>query len=181
MPNPLRRECEHKLAKARQRLERHLSRPDPKTRQAQARRRRRTGVLRAAVTRLEHRLAQLAATVPYGSLGRKATEQSQAARGTLIPTFRILAYHVRTQFRDRIAQCHCDLREVDKVIHLIFAQPGYYLHGDTADVVQIEAPSLPRFAKIAAALVESANASAAHAPGHPDRPLRFQLVNRDAF
>ena len=52
VPNPQRRACEHKLAKARLRLQRHLSRPDPKTRQAQARRRRRTGVLRAAVTRL---------------------------------------------------------------------------------------------------------------------------------
>ena len=49
---------------------------------AQARRRRRRGVPRAAVTRLEHRLAQLADTVPYGSLARKATEQPQAARGT---------------------------------------------------------------------------------------------------
>ena len=70
---------------------------------------------------------------------------------------------------------------MEKIIRLLFAQPGYDLHGDTADVVQIEAPSLTRFAKIAAALVESANASAAHAPCHTDRPLRFQLVNRDAF
>ena len=181
VPNPQRRECDHKLAKARQRLERHLRRPEPKTRQAQARRRRRTGVLRAAVTRMSHRLAQLAATVPYGSLGRKATEQPQAGRGTLIPTFRILAYHVRVQFRDRIAQCCCDLREVDKVLRVIFTQPGYYLRGAQGDVVQIEAPSLPRFAKIAAALVEAANAIGAHAPRHPDRPLRFELVNRAAF
>ncbi len=181
VPNPQWRECEHKLAKARQRLERHLRRPEPKGRQAQARRRRRTGVLRAAVTRLSHRLARLAATVPYGSLGRKTTEQAQPGRGTLIPTFRILAYHVRAQFRDRIAECQCDLREVDKVLRLIFAQPGCYLHGDEADVVQIEAPSLPRFAKIAAALVHAANAAGAYAPRHPDRPLRFELVNPAAF
>ena len=181
VPNPQWREGEHKLAKARQRLERHLRRPEPSTSQSQARRRRRTGVLRAAVTRRSRRLAQLAATVPYGSLGRKATEQPQAGRGTLIPTFRILAYHVRAQFRDRTAQCPCDLREVDKAIRLIFTQPGCYLHGDEADVVQIEAPSLPRFAKIAAALVEAANAAGAHAPRHPDRPLRFELVNRPAF
>ena len=164
VPNPQRRGCDHKLAKARQRLERHLRRPEPKTRQAQDRRHRRTGVLRASVTRMSHRLAQLAATVPYGSLGRKATEQPQAGRGTLIPTFCILAYHVRVQFRDRIAQCGCDPREVDKVLRVIFAQPGYYLHLVEADVVQIEAPSLPRFAKIAAALVQAANATDAHAP-----------------
>ncbi len=178
VPNPQWRDCEHKLGKARQRLERHLRRPEPKTRQAQAKRRRRTGTLRAAVTRLTHRLAQTSATVPYGTLGRKATEQLHAGRATLVPLIRILAYHVRLQFRDIIAQGSCDLRELDKVIRLMFSQPGAYLRLPAEDIVQIEAPALPRFAKIAAALVAHANNAGAHAPRHPDRPLRFELVTR---
>ena len=76
------------------------------------------------------------------------------------------------------ALCECDLRELDKAIRLVFSQPGCYLRLPTADVVQIEAPALPRFAKIAAALVAQANAAGAHAPRYPDRPLGFELVTR---
>ena len=72
----------------------------------------------------------------------------------------------------------CDLRELEKAIRLVFSQPGCYLRLPAADLVQIEAPALPRFAKIAAALVAHVNAAGAHAPRNPDRPLRFELVTR---
>ena len=149
---------------------------------AQKRLRRHLGAIRGQFTRTNNKIAAVPQTVPYGSLGRNATRQLHRGRGLLLPTLRAGAYHVRLQLRDAIAAVFPDYREQNNVLCVFLSTPGSYLRTPDADVVVLDPPHLPRYAKALAAVVDALNDRQPHAPRYPARPLRFRLaIPEDPF
>ena len=140
--------------------------------QAQSNYRRKLGMLRGQITRTEHEVAAIPSQVPYGSSGRKASDPLHPGRGQLAPVLRALTHHPRRQLRAAIATVFPDYREVEKVLRALLHTPGRYISTDTVDSVLLDRP---RYAAALTALVQSANAAGAHAPGRPSHPLRFAL------
>ncbi|MGC8489510.1 MAG: hypothetical protein ACP5QO_15020 [Clostridia bacterium] len=175
VPNPRVRALRQRLALRTQQLRRAMDRPLPRTAQAQSNYRRKLGMLRGQITRTEHELAAIPSQVPYGSLGRKASDQLHPGRGQLVPVLRALTHHLCLQMRAAIATVFPDYREVDKVLRVLLHTPGRYISTDTVDWVILARPQMPRYAAALTALVHSANAAGAHAPGRPNHPLRFAL------
>ena len=139
--------------------------------------RRQAGAFKGLLTRLEGRLAQLPATVPYGALDRPATEQLQHGRGVLVPVIRAATHHIQLQMRDAVAAVYPDHREWDKAVRTIFDTVGRYVPGTAADRIILEPCGQPRFIRALQLLVERTNADPPHAPGRPDHPLLFELAS----
>ena len=177
VPNPQVRRLHARLAQRVAQLRRAMDRPAPVRAAAAARRRRRLGTLQGQVTRLTRRLHALPSTVPYGSLGRSATTQLHPSRGLFFPVLRATTYHLLLQLRDQIAAVFPDRREHDKVLRVFLQTPGRYVHSSDADWIVLRQPHLPRYAAAMTAVLQALNASKPHAPGCPDRPLRFALEN----
>ena len=175
VPNPRARDLRRRLAHRAGQLRRAMDRGLPRRAAAQTKYRRRLGMLRAQITKTKRELAAVPETVGYGSLARKATRQLQQGRGMLGPVLRALTYHLRLQLRDRIRAVFSDRREEDKVLEVLLKTPGRYVSTVDADWVILERPQMPRYARALASLVDAANLARAHAPTHPDRPLRFAL------
>ena len=129
------------------------------------------------LTRLTNRLRALPATVPYASLGRKATPQLQAGRGILFPTLRATAYHAYLQLRDSASAARSDRREHDKLLRVLLNTPARYVRDPAGDWLVLSQPHLSRYAAACALLVARANLNPPHAPGRPDPILRFALEN----
>ena len=155
---------------------------EARTPRAQKRLRRHLGAVRGHFTRTNRKIAAVPDAVPYASLGRSATRQLHPGRGLLLPTLRAVAYHVRLQLRDLISAVFPDYREQNKVLRVILTTPGSYLQTPDADVVVLDPPHLPRYAKALADVVDALNGRQPHAPRHSGRPLRFRLaIPDDAF
>lgn len=176
VPNPERRRLQAKQLQRTGQLRRAMNRlAAARTPRSATRNRRRVGTLKGQLTRLENGLANLPPTVPYGELGRPATEQLQPGRGTLVPVLRAATYHIRLQLRDAVAAVFPDHREWDKVIRTIVHTPGRYVPGADADRIILEPCGQPRYIRALELLVARTNAGSPHAPGRPDHPLRFEL------
>ena len=175
VPNPEGRRLRARLGERTVQLRRAMNKPSSPRPDVAARQRRRLGTLRGQITRLTRRLAQTPDTVAYGSLGRRATTQLQPGRGLLFPVLRAAAYHLRLQLHDHIAAVFPDRREQDKVLRALLKTPGRYVRGADADWIVLQRPHLPRYAVAMAAVIGIINATPPHAPGYPDRPLRFAL------
>lgn len=178
VPNPRIRAWRRRLGERTAQLRRHMNRPEPTAPKAAARYRRRLGILRGQVTRLQQRIAATPATISYRDTGGAATQQLQPGRGTFFPVLRALAYHLRLQLRDGIAAVFPDYRERDKALRVLLHTPARWVHTPDADWVILQHPSMPRYDRAIARLIDACNTLQPHAPGQPSRPLRFALENR---
>jgi transposase-like protein len=176
VPNPRIKRWHQRLAFRTAQLRRAMDRRDA-ARDPRAERawHRRVVALQAQVRRLQRQLARTPATVPYGSLGRGATAALHRGRGLLWPVLRAVAYHIRLQLRDAIAQLLPDHREWDKALRVLLHTPGVYRAGADGDWVVLQRPQLPRYARVLERMVDTINANPPHAPGRPGHPLRFAL------
>lgn len=177
VPHPEVRTLRAKQVELTGKLRRAMNRAEAaRSPRAAAHARRQAGAFKGLLTRLEHRLAQLPATIPYGALDRPATEQLQHGRGLLVPVVRAATHHIHLQMRDALADIYPDPREWDKVLRTILQTPGRYVPGPAADRVILEPCGQPRFIRALALLVARTNANPPHAPSRPDHPLLFELA-----
>ena len=181
VPNPTVRRLKQRRGQRTVQLRHAMDRaPELRTPKAAARNRRKIGMLKGQLTRIDDRLARLPETVPYATLRRAATVQLQPGRGVLIPILRAAAYHITLQMRDAVSTVFADHREWDKALDVILHTPGYYVPGVDAARVILDAPpgaQQPRYRRALELLISRLNAAPPHAPGRPDHPLRFDLAS----
>jgi hypothetical protein len=149
VPNPRTKRWHQRLAFRTAQLRRAMDRLDA-ARDPRAERawHRRVVALQAQVRRLQRQLARTPATVPYGSVGHRATTALHRGRGLLGPVLRAAAYHIRLLLRDAIARFLPDHREWDKALRGLLHTPGVYRAGAGGDWVVLQRPQLPHRARV---------------------------------